>query len=77
MLKNLAKQLADELASVKAPTDNTALQRLVEGILKKHNVVTRSEFDAQTAVLQHTRQRLEAAQQQLDTLSKTNSDPTP
>ncbi len=41
------------------------LQALLQSAFSKMNVVSRDEFDAQTAVLNRTRARLEAAEQQL------------
>ena len=42
---------------------------LLRSALGKLDVVSREEFDAQTAVLQRTRQRLEALEQQIEALS--------
>ena len=42
---------------------------LLQSALGKLDVVSREEFDAQTAVLQRTRQRLEALEQQIEALS--------
>lgn len=44
---------------------------LLQSALGKLDVVSREEFDAQTAVLQRTRQRLEVLEQQIETLSDT------
>ena len=44
---------------------------LLQSALGKLDVVSREEFDAQTAVLQRTRQRLEALEQQIEALSDT------
>ncbi len=41
------------------------LQALLQSAFSKMNVVSRDESDAQTAVLNRTRARLEAAEQQL------------
>lgn len=41
------------------------LQALLQSAFSKMNVVSRDEFDAQTAVLNRTRARLEAAERQL------------
>ena len=42
---------------------------LLRSALGKLDVVSREEFDAQTAVLQRTRQRLETLEQQIGALS--------
>ncbi len=42
---------------------------LLQSALGKLDVVSREEFDAQTAVLQRTRQRLESLEQQIEALS--------
>ena len=41
------------------------LQALLQSAFSKMNVVSRDEFDAQTAVLNRTRARLEASERQL------------
>lgn len=45
------------------------VQALLQSGFSKMNVVSRDEFDAQTAVLNRTRARLEAAEKQLAELS--------
>ena len=42
---------------------------LLQSALGKLDVVSREEFDAQTAVLQRTRQRLETLEQQIEAMS--------
>jgi len=42
----------------------------IEATLRKMNVVSRDEFDAQTAVLQKTRERLEALERQVKELEE-------
>lgn len=42
---------------------------LLRSALTRLDVVSREEFDAQTAVLKRTRQRLEALEQQIDALN--------
>ncbi len=53
---------------------NAELQRsikmIVESMISKMNLVTREEFDAQTQVLQRTRERLEALEEQLKKLEQ-------
>ena len=46
------------------------LKALLQQTLDKLDVVSRAEFDAQTAVLQRTREKIEQLEQQLEALSK-------
>ena len=46
------------------------LQQALSSALKKMDVVTRHEFDIQTAVLQRTREKLEKIEKQLEELEK-------
>ncbi|MEX1033939.1 MAG: accessory factor UbiK family protein [Cellvibrionaceae bacterium] len=45
---------------------------MVHSALTRMDLVTREEFDAQTKVLQYTRERLEALERQLAELEKDN-----
>ena len=50
---------------------------LLQSALTRLDVVSREEFDAQTAVLQRTRERLEALEQQIEALNQElNQEPT-
>lgn len=72
MIKDLAQRLLDELQTQLPNADqllpkrelHLALQAALAGL----ELVTREEFDAQTAVLQRTRQKLEALEQELGRL---------
>ena len=44
---------------------------LLQSALSRLDVVSREEFDAQTAVLQRTRERLEALEKQIEMLDQT------
>ncbi len=46
------------------------LKHLIESAASRLNLVTRDQFDAQTAVLQRTRSRLEALEKKLAELEK-------
>lgn len=64
MISQLAQRLSQELQHI-LPTINNLipkreLQIALQSSLAKLNLVTREEFDAQAAVLQRTRQKLEA-----------------
>jgi ubiquinone biosynthesis accessory factor UbiK len=49
------------------------LKRLIESAASRLDLVTREQFDAQTAVLQRTRERLEALEAKLVELEKNRS----
>lgn len=69
MLQDFTKRLSDELQSRIAGLEQSLpareLNAALQAALRKMDLVTREEFDAQAAVLQRTRQRLEALEQQL------------
>ncbi len=46
------------------------LKSLLQNALSKLDLVTREEFDAQSAVLQRTRQKVDALEEKLEQLSK-------
>ena len=48
---------------------------LLQSALSRLDVVSREEFDAQTAVLQRTRERLEALEKQIEMLDQTLDTP--
>ena len=48
---------------------------LLQSALSRLDVVSREEFDAQTAVLQRTRERLEALEKQIEMLDQTLETP--
>lgn len=65
-----------EQASKLLPNESTrdemqrTVQVLVQNALAKLDLVTREEFDAQTAVLQKTRSKIDALELQLQALEK-------
>lgn len=72
MLKDMAQRLLDEL-QLQLPNATQLLPKreldiALQAALARLNLVTREEFDAQTAVLQRTRQKLEALEQELTRL---------
>jgi BMFP domain-containing protein YqiC len=73
MLKDLAQRLLDELHTQLPNTDQLIPRRelhiALQAALARLDLVTREEFDAQTAVLQRTRQKLEALEQELTRLN--------
>jgi BMFP domain-containing protein YqiC len=74
MLKDLAQRLFEELQQ-QLPNNTASLPQrelhiALQAALARLDLVTREEFDAQTAVLLRTRQKLEALEQQLAQLEK-------
>ncbi len=69
MLKDLAQCLFEELQQQLPNGSESLPQRelhiALQAALARLDLVTREEFDAQTAVLLRTRQKLEALEQQL------------
>lgn len=74
MLKDLAQRLLDELHAQLPTSDQLIPKReldiALQAALAHLDLVTREEFDAQTAVLQRTRQKLEALEQELARLEQ-------
>lgn len=76
MLANIAKQIANELSSalnradLSEPLSSPQLQSFIQSAVNKCNLVSREEFDAQSAVLQRTRTKVEALEKQLDALEE-------
>lgn len=72
MIKNLTDKLAEELQRQLSNSDSLIPMREIhialQAALARLDLVTREEFDAQTAVLQRTRQKLEQLEQQLAAL---------
>ena len=87
MLADLAKQIAQDVSGAfdRAKNDNplntpqfqTQLQNLLQGALRKCNVVTREDFDAQSVVLMRTREKLEALEKHVSRLEQTINQKTP
>lgn len=71
MIIDLAKQIAHDVSSfaekakAEAPLNSDQLQTLIQSALRKCDLVSREEFDAQAAVLQRTREKLETLEKQL------------
>lgn len=60
LAQRLSQELQDALPLLGSLIPKRELQITLQATLAKLNLVTREEFDAQTAVLQRTRQKLEA-----------------
>lgn len=75
MLGDLAKAISNDIQSLVAGANKgdainpNQLQTLLQSALRKCNLVTREEFDAQAAVLQKTRAKLEALEAKIDQLT--------
>ena len=81
MLADIAKQIAQDISHTlgaapftkgtdqanpnQAPFNSAQLQTLLQSALRKCNLVTREEFDAQSAVLLRTREKLENLEQKI------------
>lgn len=74
MISDFAQKVFQELdrkmPALKEMFPKKELQAAVQSALGKMDVVTREEFDAQAAVLQRTRERLEKLEQQLAELEQ-------
>lgn len=70
-IDKLAQQIGDLFGRNTLPQDfQRNLRALIQTGLDKMDVVTRDEFDAQTAVLEHTRVKLDQLELQLNELTK-------
>lgn len=66
-----SERLFEQLGRLKAPESlSPHLRSLVAAALAKMDLVSREEFDAQTAVLARTRAKLEALEAQLAELQR-------
>ncbi len=76
MIDQLAKQLFNDLNdkvsgfSSQNQEASSQIKALIESTLRKLNLVTREEFDAQQAVLERTREKLDALENEVDALIK-------
>ena len=74
MIKDLAQRLLDELQTQFPNADQVLPKRelhiALQAALARLDLVTREEFDAQAAVLQRTRQKLETLEQELARLEQ-------
>ena len=73
MLFDIPMQVLQELKdkvrdSQGKPLGESQMKAIVESIVRKCDLVSREEFDAQQAVLQRTRQKLEALEKRVDDL---------
>lgn len=67
-IQELANRLRHLSSSSPLPDFEKNGRALLSGILGKLDLVTRDEFDAQTAVLARTREKLEVLERRIETL---------
>jgi BMFP domain-containing protein YqiC len=65
---------ASEFFSHTTPELERRLKQMVQAALARMDLVTRDEFDAQTRVLQVTRERLEALEKQISEMESAQSE---
>ncbi|MEZ5477409.1 MAG: accessory factor UbiK family protein [Thiolinea sp.] len=75
MIKRFSNAMPEPLRHMQEDMEKN-LRGMVETGLQKMNLVTREEFDIQTAVLQRTREKLEALEKRLAELEQAHQ-PTP
>ena len=74
MIDQLAKQLFNDINQKLSAQDGSGplpasqIKAVIEAALKKLNLVTREEFDAQQAVLLRTREKLDALEAKIEAL---------
>jgi len=79
MIDQFAKQLFTDINekfthfSESSSGSASQLRAVIESALRKMNIVTREEFDAQQAVLMRTREKLEALEARILELEQTES----
>ncbi|MDN5865466.1 MAG: accessory factor UbiK family protein [Gammaproteobacteria bacterium] len=67
--RRLAANLPDSLGQAKNDMERN-FRALLEGALSRLDLVSREEFDAQTALLRRTRERLDALAEQVEQLER-------
>lgn len=71
LAQRLSQELQDALPMISSLLPKRELHIALQSALSKLNLVTREEFDAQTAVLQRTRLKLEALEAQCAEIEQT------
>ncbi len=72
LTQRISELLPDRLHSMPADIENS-LHALLQDYLTKLNLVTREEFEIQSAVLQRSREKLDKLEKQLQQLEKSAS----
>ncbi len=72
MLQDFAQKLAQDIhgAMENGPAAPSQIQHIITAAVKRLNLVGRDEFDAQTIVLQRSREKIDAMEKQLEQLEK-------
>ena len=66
--KQLIDDFVHQFSRATEKPNHSQMRALLESLLRKLNLVTREEFDAQTAVLSRTRKRLQDLETQVANL---------
>lgn len=69
-LNKLTQQLAKLFDNQIASDTEQHVHQLVQSYIQKMGFVSREEFDAQSAVLQRSREKLKQLEQRLDTIER-------
>ena len=70
-IDKLAQQIGDLFGQNTLPQDmQRNLRAMIQSGLDKMDLVTRDEFDAQTAVLEHTRAKLDRLETQIEEINR-------
>lgn len=69
LIKRLSSSVPEPLKNAQEDMEQT-MRGLLEGGLQKMNLVTREEFDIQTAVLERTRQKLDELEAKIKELEE-------
>ena len=76
MIKKFSEAVPEQLKSAQQDMESN-VRGILESGLQKMNLVTREEFEIQTAVLQRTREKLEALEQRVAALEGDSQSITP
>ena len=76
LAQRLSQELQDALTMISSLLPKRELHIALQSALGKLNLVTREEFDAQTAVLQRTRSKLEALEARCAEMEEKLEQPT-
>jgi len=69
LANKLSSVIPDSVKTLKADVDNN-IKAILESSLRKMNLVSREEFDVQSALLERTLNKLNELEKQLEELSK-------
>jgi len=72
MIDQIVADILKEIKRASDSVDPSKLRPLIESIMRKANLVSREEFDAQQKVLARTREKLEELEQKVAKLEAEN-----